>query len=419
MCQGRSIHMIKLYTHKKFRQLRVRRLVAAVMMLAMLLPSLAVFPQTAYAANVAIRQEINLIDGYFTATSGNYATTSAIIQIDTAKYNGASYYFEAVASTTVAASRLLLRNATTFATVTSVDVSGTSATRYRSGSAFTPTSGANDYVAVWENQSVGKSAAAIRVVILQNAASITDTETQIEMGSTASSSNTTTAALPNPMYFYYDENKWDGNITASAEVTYQLGPQLASSTTYTVPGTYRNALTSGVSYLTIEPWGAGGGGSLQTNTGGGGGGGGAYAASTFATTSGQGTIVVGVGGTSDNAAAATDSSYNSNTDILYGVIADAGLGASSGTGVLGGNLTNTVGQIEFVGGNGGNSEGGDDSGGGGGGAGGPAGQGNNGTTPLAADNAGGPGGSGNAGSGGAGGVRGNNATCTSGGDGGP
>src|SRR3989338_4542128 len=208
-----------------------RQMVATVVMLALLLPSL---PSTTYAAvDVGIRQEINLIDGYFTATSGNFATTSAIINIDTNQYNDASYYFEAVASTTGAASRLLLRNATTFATVTSVDVSGTTAIRYRSGTAFTPTAGANDYVAVWENQSVGKSAQPIRVVILQNAASITDTETQIEMGSTASSSNKTTAALPNPMYFYYDENKWDGNITASAEGTYQLGPHLGSSTTYT------------------------------------------------------------------------------------------------------------------------------------------------------------------------------------------
>ena len=392
-----------------------RQMVATVVMLALLLPSL---PSTTYAAvDVGIRQEINLIDGYFTATSGNFATTSAIINIDTNQYNDASYYFEAVASTTGAASRLLLRNATTFATVTSVDVSGTTAIRYRSGTAFTPTAGANDYVAVWENQSVGKSAQAIRVVILQNAASITDTETQIELGSEViATTSAITTPLSQPKYWYYDASKWDGTVSFAAEVTYQL-TQAASSTIYAVPGTYRHMLTPNVSYLTVEAWGAGGGGSLQTNTGGGGGGG-AYAASTFATTTGAGTIVVGVGGTSDNAAAATDSTYNNtaNGTIDEEVIADAGLGASAGAGVAGGNLTNTVGHIEFVGGNGGTSDGGNDVGGGGGGAGGPDGAGNMGFSAIGGATSGSDGGSGDAGSGGAGG---NNATCGSGGDGGP
>ena len=42
---------------------------ALINILALLLPSLAVFPETAYAQTTSIRQEVNLVDGYFTVAS--------------------------------------------------------------------------------------------------------------------------------------------------------------------------------------------------------------------------------------------------------------------------------------------------------------------------------------------------------------
>src|SRR3989344_9378409 len=45
------------------------------------------------AATATIRQEINIIDAIVTASGDD----SAIIQIDTTKYSGATYYFETVA----------------------------------------------------------------------------------------------------------------------------------------------------------------------------------------------------------------------------------------------------------------------------------------------------------------------------------
>ncbi|MBI2030980.1 hypothetical protein HYT05_05135, partial [Candidatus Kaiserbacteria bacterium] len=48
--------------------------------------------------NRKIRQEINILDGYLGAGTGSYATSSAIINIDTTKYSSPTYYFEVVAS---------------------------------------------------------------------------------------------------------------------------------------------------------------------------------------------------------------------------------------------------------------------------------------------------------------------------------
>ncbi|MDO8600434.1 MAG: hypothetical protein Q7R73_02310 [bacterium] len=367
--------------------------------------------QEARAATVAIRQEINIINSAFGSESGVFATSSAIIQIDTTKYTSPTYYFEVVASTTAATNATIqLQNATSGVVNASVTVNGTSYDLYRSSS-FTPDmSGAGEYMVVTGDEAVGKGAIAARVVILQSADPIAVTETYIEIGSATSTryttpNATTTLPLQYPKYWYYDSAQWDGSPAFSVEVTYK-DYQVASSTTYATVGTHTYNESLGVSYITIEAWGAGGGGGTQKNLGGGGGGGGAYARSTTTPTGVAHDLVVAAGGGSETTAL-SDTTYDATV-----VVADSGTGGgTTQAGGAGGVASPTsVGDVTVVGGDGGAGLSDNDTGGGGGGAAGSSGIGETGQDGQTSTGGygglanGGSGGEGNGGSGGAGGA---------------
>src|SRR3989344_710669 len=334
------------------------------------------FPLDVLAAASNIRQEINIIDGYLAAATGVYATSSAIVQMDTTKYSGtASYYFEVVASTTASISSnvyLKTKAGVTIATVP-IPLGITNPTLIRTSSPFTPTSGATEYVAVIGNESgATKSIKAARIIILQNFAgdansSATSTQTQIEIGNQETGkTNTTTGTLSFPKYWSYNSSNWDGTLTAYAEVTYQLNSQIASSTTYSVAGSNTYIEYPGTSYIQIEAWGGGAGGGVG-NAGGGGGGGGGYARSTTTATGVNHTIEVGAAGTVDQDAGAGNSTF----DAL--VIADGGNGTNDELASTGG--TSYTGQVTANGGGGAAADTSPDTSGGGGGAGGPNGDG--------------------------------------------
>ncbi|MBP9817867.1 LamG domain-containing protein [Candidatus Shapirobacteria bacterium] len=125
--------------------------------------------------NVTIRQEINIIDGPVTVGG----TDAALINIDTTKYTGATYYFEVVASQGAGTTLTVNLSAGNTQSV-SIGITDTS-TLIRSRKVFTPVSGSFDYrlnVVTGTTHSIK----AARVIILQNATEITATETQIEIG---------------------------------------------------------------------------------------------------------------------------------------------------------------------------------------------------------------------------------------------
>jgi uncharacterized protein (UPF0333 family) len=321
-----------------------------------------------------IRQEINIVDGYMSAAASAYATSSAIVNLDKTKYSGTvTFYFEVLASTTAGISGDVYLRTTAGATVAtaSYDTSATSPTLWRSN-AFTP-NGAADYVAVIDNEAgATKSIKAARIIVLQDFAdnansAATSTQTQIEIGNQElGKTNTANSALSFPKYWKYDSTKWDGTLTAYAEVSYQ-NTQVASSTTYnilTATTTTRSATyiaSPGVSYIQIEAWGGGGGGGCRATDGAAAGG--EIAAGTSKALS------IGRGGTGDNAAAPAASTYGGTE-----VVAAAGASGIDGTIGAGGTIANSTGQVEFAGGNGGDQHASDGSGGGGG-AGGPNGAG--------------------------------------------
>ncbi len=166
--------------------------------------------------------------------------------------------------------------------------------------------------------------------------------------------------------------------------------------TFTATGTSTWTAPTGVTQAFVQCWGGGGGGAITSAIGGGGGGGGAYAAATTSVTAGVPyPVVVGGGGGIDTGLRAGTSTFGTTS-----VIAQGGLGATTGNGVAGGTTANSSGTIEYAGGTGGTANTtGDVSGGGGGSAGPNAAGGNGANGSSTAGVAGGGGGANNGASG--------------------
>jgi hypothetical protein len=359
---------------KKFKNI-ISKILVLIMVLTM---ALGTFPENVLAANIKIRQEINIIDGYMGAASGSYATSSEIININTTKYTSATYYFEVVASTSASLASNIYLKRTTGATVATavIPTLTTSYTRIRSSS-FSPTAGSNDYQIVIGNEAgATKGAIAARVVILQDAVSLDNTETQIEIGNNETYSSTTLSPLGSPKYWYYDSSKWDGSKTFYAEATYGRVTDAtgASSTAYSAAGTYTQIIPADVSgSVVVELWGGGGGGgaaSTNTSGSGSGGAGGQYAKKTISGLAGTSkTLVVGSFGAGGNSTAAGSAGGDSTWDTNV-VVAKGGAGGAANSGTAGaGSATGGVGDTVNAGGSGRAGVSGGASGGGGGGAG--------------------------------------------------
>lgn len=172
---------------------------------------------------VIIRQEIPIFATstalYAVAASGTQ-TSNEIIQTDTTQYTGATFYFEIEADTSlsITGSKATLRRkgtSTDDATCT-IPLLTTSPTLIRSSS-FTPNGTTQDYV-VFMTGGAGATTNffSARIVIIQNAATITATESQICVGPQPSTGATSSATFVagNPNYWIYTSANWDGTITA-------------------------------------------------------------------------------------------------------------------------------------------------------------------------------------------------------------
>ena len=371
------------------------------------------------AANVDIRQEVNILNRYFGTTAGNAATSSELIYIDPAKYSGTvTYYLEIVASTSVSVSDdvYLKNSAGTIVCTANIPLLTTSMTLIR-GSACTAPSSADVYRLVIAPPTLADvSIKSARVVILQSFAdstvNATSTQTQIEIGSYINASTSVLSSpAANPKYWTYASTAWNGVKTFSVQATFSnTFSATASTTLYTTSGTRTYVVSTGTAYTVIDAWGAGGAGFDGSNSGGGaGGGGGAFASSSIIYAVGTSiSHTVGAGGGTSGANGA-NTTFNS-TDV----VADAGEGgtsATTGEGVAG-SEANSTGQLENAGGLGGSGNSGDDGGGGGGGAGGPLGDGSPGVDASAT--AGGDGGDGNGGNTTGAGLGGNGGACSAG-----
>jgi hypothetical protein len=182
-----------------------------------------------------IRQEINIIDTSVTAGSGTTTTDVAIVQLDTTQYSGTvTYYFEVVGCNTTGSGsctyRLRRKGTTTDDSTVSFSTATNTLTRTRS-TAFTPPAGQTEYIlAVTAPSLSAAKCVSARIIVTQtDATSITSTETQIEIGNFETQSNASNIALASPKYWKYDSAKWDGTITAYAEVVYKRDSTMSST----------------------------------------------------------------------------------------------------------------------------------------------------------------------------------------------
>jgi len=156
-----------------------------------------------------------------TTTSSTYVDsslqggTTSLVNLDTTQYYGATYYFEATFFTSAATGYVSLFDSS------DVEVSGagvtttsTSAVRVRSG-AITPSSG--DYK--WRFKNDGTNTTTIynaRIVIIQNANKITNTESQIPLETSihlsTSSSSYVDIGSSEWGFFLYTSSEWDGTL---------------------------------------------------------------------------------------------------------------------------------------------------------------------------------------------------------------
>ncbi len=313
------------------------------------------FP-TDLLSSTQIRQEINILDAAFSGPSGSQATSSEIVLLDSTQYSSGTYYFEVDASTTSATNATIsLVNATSGVSIADLTtVNGTSFARYRSSS-FTPPGVPTEYKVQAGNQAVGKKVIAARIVILQNATSLTNTETDIEIGNNEILTSTATSTLASPKYWSYNSSKWDGSPTFAAEVTYQVLAGVASSTAYNSSGTFTVTLPKSAASTSIQLIGGGGAGGGGTVSGGGAGGaGGQFAQSTTTAKGITHTLVVAAvqAGTTGAGANGNDSTWDTSVVVAKG---GTGGGAVTGGTVASstGNTTGCVGDLCRAGGSGG------------------------------------------------------------------
>ena len=156
---------------------------------------------------VDIRQEINFINQPITADS------SGIASLDASDYSDALFYFEVVALVASGTCTVGCYDTGDAGNETTVSVTATGYTLYRSV-AFTPTAGAREYI-VDVSGGTGPSIKSARIVILQSATDITDTQTQIEIGSYEIHDYGDILAYPytEPKYWKYESAKWDPTPT--------------------------------------------------------------------------------------------------------------------------------------------------------------------------------------------------------------
>ena len=315
-------------------------------------------PELAFgAAPTKLRQEVNITNAYYYAASGAYATSSEIVALTDTNYTAPSYYFEVIASTTAgtnASVSLVYASSSKIAVSVTID-GGNTYSRYRSA-VFNPIGSSTiEYKVRLNNEAIGKGILSSRIVVLQSSATISNTETQIEIGANQSITGTATSTFTNPKYWYYDSAAWDASPTFYAEVVYKTTVGVASSTTYSTAATHTVILPGGTASTSVALRGGGGAGD-GTNAGSaggyGGGGGGAYSQSYLAATTSSHTLVIGAAAVGNQT---TSKSPDGATTTWDGstIVADGGKGAGDGVARgLGGLASLSTGITKFNGGDG-------------------------------------------------------------------
>ena len=177
------------------------------------------------------RQEVNILDETITASAASSLTSSEICALDTSKYDGATYYFEIVADTSLSLTNtvtLRRKGTTTDDATCTIPLLTTLPARIRSA-AFTPPAGAlTEYVLFISSNAGGSTTVlAARIVVVQ--VSLTKTETQIEIGEAATTSTTTFTTMSLKVWKYV-ASSFSGTVTFAWEIVWQASSSKATAT---------------------------------------------------------------------------------------------------------------------------------------------------------------------------------------------
>ena len=182
--------------------------------------------------SVKIVKYISPLQGSFdvTTTSTDYTDLGTSYKVlfywDSSKYTSPTVYFEAVLASSNASgtayAKLYDVGAGSEVASSEVSVSGTTYTRVRS-SAITLTDG-NEYKVIIKSSdgSYTTKLRDCRLVIVQDAASISATETHVTLSPYHSTSTATSGSgeeTPYDQRFYYNSADWDGTVTVLFEAT--------------------------------------------------------------------------------------------------------------------------------------------------------------------------------------------------------
>jgi hypothetical protein len=185
------------------------------------------FETTIRSVKPTITQQINFIDQIYTATSLTAAPTDnslGLIKWDGSKYNGETVYFEAVGYDIITGSGytgLYTESGTLITTITH-NCGDNLACLGRSGP-LTLTDGTNYTVRHWEdNAAKSTQLVAARLVVVQtDATKLTDTQTQIDIGSYQTGiTGTSYTTLTESKIYMYDQNKFSPTPEAGGDVEF-------------------------------------------------------------------------------------------------------------------------------------------------------------------------------------------------------
>lgn len=169
-----------------------------------------------FTSNARLRQEINILN----STYSSAGDSSEMVYINPAKYSGSvKYKFEIDAKVTSGTGTVVLHDSSNNVHAT---ISVTAANYAKSTEIFSTVPTADTYH-INLSGGTGLTVQAARVIILQDSgsSSITNTETQVEIGDfDTSNTNTTTAPLDYPKYWLYTAASSDGSKTFYAEASY-------------------------------------------------------------------------------------------------------------------------------------------------------------------------------------------------------
>lgn len=204
----------------------IKKLLVFLLCTLLTIPNVFINPSKIHASNLShLEQQINIINGEFFTTNATDSPTDnslGLIHFDSSDYTGATVYFEAVIRCQSCSGGNNRVTADLYddggASQTSVVTSNNNYTRVRSNSLSLST---DDFTARFKLDATSGTAyiKAARLVIVQSATQITDTQTQIEAGNFENTNNTSATSLTAPKYYSYTDTRFSGTHTAYFEAT--------------------------------------------------------------------------------------------------------------------------------------------------------------------------------------------------------